>query len=264
MKTDKSRRSGFTLIELLVVIAIIAILASLILPALARAKSKAQRTYCMNSLRQISIHMQLYTDDFRDYMPAHRNQGVNSTDETTSLTNWWGTTIIGYAQNQSNLYHCAALKGIMPVPFSPLKWSWKFDCHNVGYGYNGWFLGRHPYGPVSLGLAGVIFSADEQSRRTAVLRPSDCLLIGDKNPRPDGLWASSLWWESSCMDATYGTRFEGIDPIRHLGTGVIVLVDGHCEARKNAKINPPFDPISGDARALKNARTWDPLQRSQQ
>src|ERR1035437_3419127 len=99
-------RIGFTLIELLVVIAIIAILAALILPALARAKSKAQRTYCMNNLRQIGLHMQLYTDDNRDFFPAHRNQGIDNADSTISLTNWWGTTIIGYNQAQSNPSNC--------------------------------------------------------------------------------------------------------------------------------------------------------------
>jgi prepilin-type N-terminal cleavage/methylation domain-containing protein len=252
---------AFTLIELLVVIAIIAVLAAMLLPALNRAKSKADRTSCLSNLRQIGLFIQFYTDENRDIFPAHRNQ--NEPDNaTTALTNWWGTAIIGYAQTKSNLFHCPAIKGKQID--NGVVWSWNFDCHKVGYGINSFFDCLWPYTSGSVTIAGIPFNTAPWLKRSSIVSPADNFLIGDATPKSDGFWSSSCWWPNACMNevTSVSKGFEGVDQVRHSKVGVALFADSHSEARKDAAINPPADPGTGNPQGLVNSRYWDPLKRA--
>ena len=259
-------KNGFTLIELLVVIAIIAILAALLLLALSRAKIHGQRTSCMNNLRQIGLLMQIYTDANNDTFPAHRNQGLDTSAAGPSLTNWWGVTIAGSGEANRKLFHDPALNGTMKE--NGTTWRWRFDCNLVGYGYNGWFLGHHPYGAADLIVAGISFQVNDSFKRSAIIKPSENLVIGDKEPHGHPpAWSSSLWWEDACMDPQVVAKsgfpdYEGVEPNRHFGRAIMSFNDGHSEIRASGQINPPANPHDGSAQSLINSRYWDPLQRA--
>ena len=81
---------GFTLIELLVVIAIIAILASLLLPALTKAKEQGNRARCISNMKQILLSTQMYVNDSNDYMPY-----TSWSSGTFGQPNWCYTRVQG-------------------------------------------------------------------------------------------------------------------------------------------------------------------------
>jgi prepilin-type processing-associated H-X9-DG protein len=113
------------------------------------------------------------------------------------------------------------------------------------------------------------FTTSANFKRGSILHPSDCLVFGDKQPKPTDLTASaSLWWGKASMQVPSASgQYEGIDTTRHVtgrgpGMGNVGFADGHAEAKRDAEINPPIDPeFGGSAKALSNSRFWDPLQR---
>lgn len=100
----KERARGFTLIELLVVIAIIALLAAILFPVFARARENARRSTCQSNLKQMSLGVLQYLQDYDEFFPVLEN-GCSIPSQTCSGSYGWPTLIMPYVKS-SQIFVC--------------------------------------------------------------------------------------------------------------------------------------------------------------
>jgi prepilin-type N-terminal cleavage/methylation domain-containing protein/prepilin-type processing-associated H-X9-DG protein len=123
MMTNGRHRRGFTLVELLVVISIIALLVSLLMPAVQQAREAARRTSCQNNLKQIGLALLNYHEAFRVFPPGHTSSGERlpppQDPSTTYVCGWgWGTMILN--QIEQGPTADSIMPGLVPLTVAAL------------------------------------------------------------------------------------------------------------------------------------------------
>jgi prepilin-type N-terminal cleavage/methylation domain-containing protein/prepilin-type processing-associated H-X9-DG protein len=154
-------RRGFTLIELLVVIAIIAILAALLLPALAKAKSRAKAVACLSNVKQWSYAFYMYTEDFDDFFPYEGTPAA--LDDPANVNAWYNSTATYMSQPtmlslyQQNSPPVLGQKSIFVCPSSSNRATPTIPQPIFWYGFNN---RMDPNGPAQFKRSQCVYPVD--------------------------------------------------------------------------------------------------------
>jgi len=234
-KSGRARRvHAFTLVELLVVIAIMAILASLLIPALSGARERSKEAFCLNNMRQLGLAIHLYAGDREDALPF--NMGPQGIDETVARGEY-----LNWANDVMN---------------------WELDQYNT----NTWLLGVGGLGPYVGGIAGmfkcpsdtVLSDVQKHARWRARVRSVSMnamignageFMAGGQNtnnpgyrqfmklgevPEPSRIFALIEEHPDSINDGYFLNRYSqqqwiDLPASFHRGGAILTYVDGHAE-----------------------------------
>ena len=230
-----SPRRAFTLIELLVVISLIALLVSLLLPALGKARESGRATVCLSNLHQFAIAMSGYISDNKGYYPGDHRQASGSSWIT------WAPRLRKYLGDSTDTFYCpSALKEYRWTPIYGYN-NYVGDARPYGYGdterplmgdeffcygYNGW--GVQDFANPHLGLGGHVAPLEpgainfdlpyNEIKDSQVVAPSDMIAIADS-------FTDGSWDEWITPQAGYPLSAPGK---RHTGGAETLFCDSHA------------------------------------
>jgi prepilin-type processing-associated H-X9-DG protein/prepilin-type N-terminal cleavage/methylation domain-containing protein len=223
-KPAASHAVAFTLIELLVVVAIIAILAAMLLPALKNAKESARRSQCINNLRQITLAIRLYEDDF-GWLPLAYWETVPGSDESywdEMLFRW--SNVLPNANANAVYNYDPTVPSVYQCPSNPTR----IRAHKgrANYAMNVWF-GRHQVTgswtpPIFTRKSGTFSRGDAQV--VALVDEGNFPLLYVSSDRPPRCEITSNGPPFTPSFSETHVTFQW-----HTGTANIAFLDGHVE-----------------------------------